>query len=104
MGKEFLHYGIHFILPVLVALLFYPRNRLWALFVLLSGILIDLDHLLARPIFDPDRCSIGFHPLHTYWAITVYALLLVFPKTRIYGLALMIHVLADITDCYYPFF
>ena len=37
--------------------------------------LIDLDHLLATPIFDPARCSIGFHPLHSYYAIGVYFIL-----------------------------
>ena len=26
--------------------------------------MVDLDHLIADPIFDPQRC-IGFHPLHS---------------------------------------
>ena len=33
---------------------------------------VDLDHLLANPIYDPCRCSIGFHPLHNYFAIVIY--------------------------------
>lgn len=96
-----MHYGIHFLVPIAVGLLFYKRNWGVAVLILLSGILIDIDHLLATPVFDPDRCSIGFHPLHSYWAIAVYCLLLIPQKTRIYGLALVIHIVADFTDCYW---
>jgi hypothetical protein len=103
MDKFLLHYGIHLLLPVAIGYFFYPEHRLRAILILLGGFLIDLDHLLASPVFDPARCSIGFHPLHSYWAIGVYTVLLLFKKSRIYGLALMIHILADITDCYYPF-
>jgi hypothetical protein len=67
--------------------------------ILLSGILIDLDHLLATPVFDPTRCSIGFHPLHSYIAIVGYVVLTAIRKTRIIGLALLIHILADGVDC-----
>jgi hypothetical protein len=66
---------------------------------MLSAYLIDLDHLLADPVFDPDRCSIGFHPLHSFWAIGVYALLVFFPKTRLIGIGLLIHIFVDMTDC-----
>ena len=61
--------------------------------------LVDLDHLLATPIFDPNRCSIGFHPLHTYPAMAVYAVMLIFPKTRIVGIGLLFHMLTDGIDC-----
>ena len=61
MLRELLHYGIHFLLPVLVGMIAYPGNRLKATGILLAGILIDLDHLWATPVFDPMRCSIGFH-------------------------------------------
>jgi hypothetical protein len=95
------HYGIHFIVPIIIAIYFYKENRLWAAVILLSGILIDIDHVLATPMFDPNRCSINFHPLHTYWAIGVYMLLFTYKKTRIIGLALLIHILADTVDCYF---
>ncbi|MEN8790388.1 MAG: DUF6122 family protein [Flavobacteriaceae bacterium] len=94
-----LHYGIHFLLPVLIGLLFFKQNRTWVIIILLSGILIDLDHLLATPIFDPLRCSIGFHPLHSYLAIVGYVILTAIRKTRIIGLALLIHIIADWVDC-----
>lgn len=68
--------------------------------ILLAGIILDLDHLWADPIFDPSRCSINFHPLHTYWAIASYFLLLFFSKTRVLGIAFLIHILADTVDCY----
>ena len=93
------HYGIHFIVPILIAIYFYKENKLWASIILLSAIIIDIDHLLATPMFDPNRCSINFHPLHTYCAIGVYALLFAYKKTRIFGLALLLHILADIVDC-----
>jgi len=62
--------------------------------------LVDLDHLLASPIFDPTRCSINFHPLHSYLAIFVYFTGLFFTKTRIIALGLLLHMLADLVDCY----
>lgn len=64
-----------------------------------ATILIDLDHLLADPIYDPNRCSIGFHPLHTYPAILVYIGLLFSKKTRVIGIGLIIHILLDQLDC-----
>jgi len=66
---------------------------------MVSAYVIDLDHFLADPVFDPSRCSIGFHPLHSFWAIGVYALLVFFPKTRIIGIGLLIHIFVDMTDC-----
>ena len=99
MLREVLHYGIHLLLPVIIGVLAYPGQRLKAVLILLSGLLIDLDHLLADPVFDPNRCSIGFHPLHSYLAIGIYAALLIPSRTRIFGIALMIHILADSVDC-----
>lgn len=101
MLRFFLHYGIHFLVPIAIGLLFFPKEkRFQTILILLSGILIDVDHLLADLIFDPNRCSIGFHPLHSYWAIGIYAMMLIPKKTRIFGLAFLIHILADSVDCY----
>ncbi len=66
---------------------------------MLATMLIDVDHLLATPIFDPTRCSIGFHPLHTYWATAGYAVLFLFKKTRIIAVGLLFHILTDFIDC-----
>jgi len=93
------HIALHFIVPAVVcALLFRPRWR-QAYFVMMATMLVDLDHLLANPIYDPQRCSIGFHPLHTEWAIALYVLLCFPAKTRWIGIGLMIHMALDSIDC-----
>ena len=99
MWQVVIHYGIHFIMPLLVALLFFKSIWFKAYLIMIACMLIDLDHLLASPIFDANRCSINFHPLHSYYAIGVYLLLVFFKKTRIVGLGLTIHILADWADC-----
>ena len=100
MLQPVFHYGIHFIVPLIIALLYYKTRWKMAYFIMICGILIDIDHLLATPIFDPMRCSINFHPLHSYYAIFIYVLLLFPKKTRLIGLGLCIHILADYTDCF----
>ncbi len=62
--------------------------------------LIDLDHLLADPIFEPQRCSIGFHYLHSTIAIIAYVILLFFKKTRIIAIGLVMHIATDLLDCF----
>jgi uncharacterized membrane protein len=94
-----LHYGIQFIVPILIAYFFYKTNFVKVAFILLAGILLDIDHLLANPIFDAGRCSINFHPLHSYWAMMIYLIMLVYKKTRIWGIAFCVHMIADIVDC-----
>jgi hypothetical protein len=86
MFRILIHYGIHFAVPVLIGFIFFKEHRGKVILLMLAAILIDLDHLLANPIFDPDRCSINFHPLHSIYAIVGYALLLIPKKTRIIGL------------------
>ena len=61
--------------------------------------LVDLDHLLAVPIFDPNRCSINFHPLHSFYAIGVYTIMLIPKKIRVLGIALLLHMFTDYLDC-----
>ena len=74
-----LHIALHFVVPLLVALAFYRSRWRQTSLLLVATIAVDLDHLLADPIYDPERCSIGFHPLHTVPAIVVYALVCVLP-------------------------
>lgn len=66
---------------------------------MLATMIIDLDHLLANPIYDPERCSIGFHPLHQPWAIGIYIFMIFLPKTRWVGIGLSLHMLLDTIDC-----
>lgn len=93
------HYGIHIGLPLLIAVIFFKSNWKIAYLIMLSGLLIDVDHLLANPIFDPNRCSINFHPLHSYFAVAIYLVLAILKKTRILGIGLLIHIIADSADC-----
>lgn len=68
---------------------------------MVSTILIDIDHLLAKPIFDPQRCSIEFHPLHSLEALTAYFLVLLIPswKWRAVAFGCIFHLVIDSLDC-----
>lgn len=94
-----LHYGLHFGLPLAVALIFFRKNWLKAYLIMLSAFIIDLDHFLANPVFDPNRCSINFHPLHTYYAIAIYFILLIPKPSRIFAIGLIAHIISDSVDC-----
>lgn len=80
-------------------MIFYRPKWKVTLAIMMATMCIDLDHLLADPIYDPERCSIGFHPLHSSLAITLYVAALLHPKTRIVGIGLCIHILLDALDC-----
>jgi Family of unknown function (DUF6122) len=67
--------------------------------VMAAAIVVDIDHFLADPIYQPDRCSIGFHPLHTLPAIAVYAVLALPRRTRLIGAGLLVHMALDALDC-----
>lgn len=90
---------MHFLVPGVIAYLFFKNNwkKVWLLFIL--TMLVDLDHLVANPIFDTTRCSINYHPLHSYYAIIVYSFLLLSPKSRIIAIGLLFHILTDFVDC-----
>ncbi|MAZ72864.1 MAG: hypothetical protein CMC70_06930 [Flavobacteriaceae bacterium] len=99
MVQTVFHYGMHFVVPLFIALLFFRRNWIRVYLVLLATMVVDVDHLFANPIFDPNRCSIGFHLLHWYLAIVLYVVLLFFKKTRVIGIGLVLHMLTDYLDC-----
>jgi len=60
-----------------------------------------LDLLFLNPIFDSNRCSINFHPLHTYYAAGMYVIGLFYRRTHILAFALLFHLLTDFIDCYF---
>lgn len=93
------HLVLHVVVPGVVAFTFYRDEWKRAWVIMLLTMLVDLDHLLADPIYDPGRCSIGYHPLHTWPAIIVYVLLTIPEKTRLIGLGLVIHMALDGLDC-----
>lgn len=80
--------------------------------------LVDLDHVFAcayflqeagfqgilhifecPELFVPDRCSIGFHPLHSGIAIIGYICMLWIPWLRIVATGLLFHMFTDFQDC-----
>jgi hypothetical protein len=110
------HIVLHFFVPVAVSVLFYRKRWKFVSLILIATILVDLDHLFADPVYDPERCSIGYHPLHSIPAIVVYAVLFTLPFVsieklknpeidRIFdflhlaGLGLLIHMALDGLDC-----
>ena len=95
-----LHISLHLVVPLAVVGLFFKKDWKIAYFIMLSTMLVDLDHLLANPIYDPNRCSIGFHPLHQPWFIAFYFILSFYPKTKFIGVGLVIHMVLDAIDCY----
>lgn len=97
--RPIVHMVIHVLAPGAVAGTAFRERWKWAWGLMLATMLVDLDHLLADPIYDPDRCGIGFHPLHSYPAIVGYALLLLVPAVRIVAAGLLVHMAADGLDC-----
>ncbi len=99
MVRSLVHVLLHFVVPGIVARLGFADRWKRAWLIMVSTLIIDLDHLLANPVYDPQRCGIGFHPLHSYLAIVVYLAMTIHPKTRIFGIGLIIHVFLDGVDC-----
>ena len=94
------HILLHFLAPAVVAVLVYKKKFVKVWFLMIATMIVDLDHLLAVPIYDPNRCSIGFHPLHSYIAIGIYIMMLFLPKVRIIAVGLLIHMALDFFDCF----
>tara|TARA_R100001369_G_scaffold86246_1_gene120578 strand:- start:272 stop:583 length:312 start_codon:yes stop_codon:yes gene_type:complete len=101
MLQTIVHYSLHFLAPGLLAWIFFRNNWKKAWLIMIATMVVDIDHLLADPIFASGRCSIGFHPLHSYYAIGVYFILLFFKKTRIIAVGLLFHMLTDYIDCWW---
>lgn len=119
--QSLVHYSLHFLAPGMISWLFFRDQWKKAWLIMLTTMLVDLDHIFAcsdlfpieggivfdqiphllscKEIFVPTRCSIGFHPLHTYYAVTVYILLLIPRRTRIAALGLVLHMATDYQDC-----
>ena len=83
----------------MAAVLFFRRDWKRSYLVMISTMIVDLDHLMATPVYDPARCGIGFHPLHGFFPLAIYAALCFFPKSRYVGVGLVIHMALDSLDC-----
>jgi hypothetical protein len=96
----FTHYFLHLVAPAFLAFIFFKNEWKKAYLIFLATMLVDLDHLIADPVFQANRCSIQFHPLHTYYAMIVYVVFLFFNNIfRIVGIGLLFHMLTDLIDC-----
>ena len=94
-----LHLLLHFSVPAIVAGFFFRLQWKRAYGLMIVTMMVDLDHLLAIPIYDAARCSIGFHPLHQPPLMVGYLALCFFTKTRFIGFGLIIHMILDSIDC-----
>ena len=101
MTSLILHYSLHFFLPLIIAILFFKKEWKKVYVIMMLTMIVDLDHLLADPIYQADRCSVNFHPLHSYYAIALYFMMSFFRKPfNIIGIGLVLHMIADYTDCF----
>jgi hypothetical protein len=101
MDLAYLHLVLHLLVPALAARLLYPQKWWWAWLIMCLAMIVDVDHLLASPVYDPNRCSINFHPLHCYPAIAIYCLMMIPPRLRIFATGLLLHMGLDAVDCYW---
>lgn len=99
MLRANLHLVLHVVVPAAVAFRLYRGRFLNAWLIMMATTLVDLDHLLADPVYDPARCSLGFHPLHRYPLIVAYAMAALWPRLRLVGTGLLIHMALDGMDC-----
>ena len=99
--RHLVHYSFHLVVPFLIGKWLWRDNWRRAGAIMVATIAIDLDHLLADPIFDVNRCSLGFHPLHTLEAGLVYGALLLLPswKVRAVAVGCLWHLCTDGLDC-----
>ena len=93
------HLALHLLVPAVLAGQFFRKKWKLAYFLMIATMLVDIDHLFANPIYDPNRCSIGFHPLHETWFIVLYVMLCFVPKVRLVGIGLSIHMALDAINC-----
>jgi len=65
--------------------------------LLFSSNLIDLDHLLARPIYHPHRNPFVTHPLHKQWmAILILSVAFLFYRPLLFlGIGMLTHLFLD---------
>ena len=104
--QTIVHYSLHFLAIGVIAYWYDKKKwkRNWL--ILIATMLVDVDHLFATPLFDPDRCGIGYHPLHSEIAIILYILGVLFIKNNVLKLifiGLVFHMITDFIDCLWMF-
>lgn len=85
--------------PIVLALLFFKEKWKVAYCHMVATMFVDLDHIFADPFYEPNRCSIGFHPMHEFIPIIFYGIICFFKPLRYVGIGLIIHMALDSVDC-----
>ncbi|NNF33389.1 MAG: hypothetical protein HKN68_04735 [Saprospiraceae bacterium] len=100
MMQTLIHYFLHLVFPFFIAFNFFRKDWKKVYLILLLTMLVDLDHIFVDPIFQANRCSIQFHPLHSYPAMLFYSFLLFMKRPlMVIGIGLLLHMLTDLIDC-----
>tara|TARA_R100000935_G_C2837291_1_gene168887 strand:- start:2015 stop:2383 length:369 start_codon:yes stop_codon:yes gene_type:complete len=104
--QSIVHYSLHFL--VIGAIAYWYDRKQWKRnwLILMATMLVDLDHVFATPLFDPNRCGIGYHPLHTEIAIIIYFAGVFLIKDKLFKLifiGLLFHMITDFIDCIWMF-
>ena len=90
------HIPFHFILPYIIFRFRGDRIE-FVLLEVANG--IDLDHLFAEVVFDPMRCSLTTHLLHSWEAAVFYLILCFVARVRALGYGALLHLLVDAPNC-----
>ena len=98
--RSTIHVISHVVVPTGIAYIMKTENN-WKNRALtyFSANFVDIDHFLAQPVYDPNRCSINFHPSHSEYALFGFSLLALNPQTKDLGTGLLIHMGLDYIDC-----
>jgi hypothetical protein len=65
MERSIIHMILHFLVPFMVAKAGWRENWIRPFMIMALTMAVDFDHLLADPVFDPNRCGLGFHRFGT---------------------------------------
>ena len=91
MMQIFIHYSLHFIFPLLIAFVFFRKDWKKVSLIMLSTMMVNIDYLISNPIYQEYRCSINFHPLHKYYDIVLYMIMIFLRRPfNIIGIGLFI--------------
>ena len=98
-AQKITHLAGHTLLPIAISYAGY--GSLWksSAKIMIASNLVDVDHLLAKPIYNPNRCSIESHPLHSLPMIGLYSAMLLNEETQEWGVGLLTHMAVDYVDC-----
>ncbi|MCF4101973.1 DUF6122 family protein [Gillisia sp. M10.2A] len=106
MLQTAVHYCLHFLAIGLIAYFYDKQHWKKAWLILIATMAVDIDHIFATPLFDPTRCGIGYHPLHSEIAILGYIIGAIVIRNKLIKLifiGLLFHMFTDLIDCLWTF-